>query len=410
MHFPSRLFLLPLLVSWHSAAAEQIDFNQDIRPILSQNCFACHGPDAHERKGKLRLDTEEGSRKAITPGEPDESELIYRILSGDPDERMPPPKHGKSVKPDEVALLKKWIAQGAEYNAPWAYVPPKKHPVPELASEWPAKWPDRFILARLDKEGLSPAPDADLVTLVRRLHFDLTGLPPSPEVVERFVTSDDPQAYEKLVDELLASKHFGERLAIYWLDLVRFADTVGYHGDQDHNITPYRDYVIDAFNDNMPFDQFTREQLAGDLLEDPSIEQKVATGYNRLLQTSHEGGVQAKEYLAIYAADRIRNLSAVWLGGTLGCAQCHNHKYDPYTAKDFYAMSAFFADIDEAKHFKVGSNSLPTKRPPEIPVLSRADRKLLAKLKAEKADPKEMRQRATTIKLWKDVILFCSFY
>ncbi len=221
------------------------------------------------------------------------------------------------------------------------------------------------------------------MTLIRRVTFDLTGLPPTPAAVAAVLEDRRPDAYERYVDQLLASPHFGERMAVYWLDLVRYADTVGYHGDQDHNISPYRDYVIDAFNANLPFDRFTREQLAGDLLPDPTVEQVVATGYNRMLQTSHEGGVQPREYLAIYAADRVRNLSSVWMAGTMGCAQCHDHKFDPYTARDFYSMEAFFADIDEAGHFTKGGNRLPTERPPEIDVLSPLDRRELADLERE---------------------------
>ena len=248
-------------------------------------------------------------------------------------------------------------------------------------ANWPLNWTDRFILARLEKEKLKPSPEADQVTLVRRLYFDLIGLPPTPEEVEAFVSSKDPQAYEKLVDQLLASEHFGERMAIYWLDLVRYADTVGYHGDQDHHASPYRDYVIDAFNRNVPFDRFTREQLAGDLLPNSGVDQKIASCYNRLLQTSHEGGVQPKEYLAIYHADRVRNLSAVWMGATVGCAECHNHKFDPYTARDFTALGAFFADVDEEKHLRGGgTDTVPTKRPPEIPVHTRRERERLAEL------------------------------
>ncbi|MCG8651338.1 MAG: DUF1549 and DUF1553 domain-containing protein, partial [Pirellulales bacterium] len=239
---------------------------------------------------------------------------------------------------------------------------------------------DQFVLAAMRRAGFSPAPDADPATLIRRLSFDLTGMPPSPEVVAAFVKHPSRTHYVKIVDRLLASPAFGERMASYWLDLVRGADTVGYHGDQDHNSSPYRDYVIEAFNDNMPLDQFTREQLAGDLLPDPTTDQLIATAYNRLLQTSHEGGVQPQEYLAIYAADRIRNLSAVWMGATVGCAQCHDHKYDPYTTGDFYSLVAFFADVDEAQHFSKGSNSLPTRRPPEIPVLSRWQRRVLESL------------------------------
>jgi hypothetical protein len=280
---------------------------------------------------------------------------------------MPPAETEKPLSAAEIDLLKRWIDEGAVWSLAWAYVPPKRVATPAVRSgAWPANWIDHFILARLDSEKLSPSPDAERVTLVRRLYVDVTGLPPTPSDVEAFLTDASPQAYEKLVDRLLASPHYGERMAAYWLDLVRYADTVGYHGDQEHHISAYRDYVIDAFNKNLPFDRFTREQLAGDLLPAPTLEQKIATGYNRLLQTSHEGGVQPKEYLAIYAADHVRNLSAVWLGATLGCAQCHDHKYDPYTARDFYSMQSFFADVDEAKHLTRGSDRSPTVREPEM--------------------------------------------
>ncbi len=266
--------------------------------------------------------------------------------------------------------------------------------------------------------GLAPSPESDRVTLLRRVTFDLTGLPPNPAEVDAFLQDHSPTAWERVVDRLLASEAYGERMAAYWLDLVRFADTVGYHGDQDHNISPYRDYVIDAFNDNMPFDRFTREQLAGDLLPGAGIDQKIATGYNRLLQTSHEGGVQPKEYLAIYAADRMRNLSSVWLGGTLGCAQCHDHKFDPYTQKDFYSLAAFFADVDEARHLRKGADTVPTVRPPEIKVLTRRERALLASMEdeirrlgaklgdlpAESLAAKELRQRKLDVEKQRDVL------
>ena len=375
----------------------EVDFNRDIRPILSNHCFACHGPDEHDRKGELRLDTEKGALQsgdigdALVPGKPDESEIIHRIFSDDPEEVMPPPDANKALSAEQRTLLRQWIEQGGGYAEPWSYRPPERHPVPKAqSSDWPANWIDNFILDRLRREGLEPAPDTDPVTLVRRLHFDLIGLPPSPQAVERFLKewkNDQSASVEKTVKGLLSSPHFGERMAMYWLDLVRYADTCGYHGDQDHSISPYRDYVIDAFNDNLPFDQFTREQLAGDLLDSPTIDQKIATGYNRLLQTSHEGGVQAKEYLAIYFADRVRNLSNVWMGATVGCAQCHDHKYDPYTAKDFYALGAFFADIDEAQHFRVGTNSLPTSRPPEINVHSKRERLRLTELETQLSSP-----------------------
>ena len=364
------------------ASAADIDFNRDVRPILSDKCFACHGPDAKHRKADLRLDVEKDARDSgvIVPGKPGESYLIERIVAEDEAERMPPKKSGKTLSAKEIDILKRWIAEGAKWADHWAYVPPKRWPVPTTKHPT-ANWIDNFIRARLEREGLSPAPEADRRTLARRLYFDLTGLPPTPAAVDAFVNDKDPNAYEKLVDELLASEHYGERMAMYWLDLVRYADTVGYHGDQDHHSSPYRDYVIDAFNLNKPFDQFTREQLAGDLLPNPTTDQKIATCYNRLLQTSHEGGVQPKEYIAIYSADRVRNLSAVWMGATVGCAQCHDHKFDPYTAKDHYSLAAFFADVDDENHLRGGgADRVPTKRVPEIPVHTRRERERLAAL------------------------------
>lgn len=383
MKSPHRLALAFLLLSFSAAqAADAVDYNRDIRPILSDRCFFCHGPDARHREAGLRLDVEESAKElAIDPGKPDSSELIARITNPDDDLRMPPAESGKTLSPEEIDLLRRWVTQGAPYAPYWAYVPPLRRPVPAVQhADWSQDWIDRFILARLEQADLTPSPPADRVTLLRRLSFDLAGLPPPPEEVDDFVQDASPEAYEKVVDRLLSSNHFGQRMAMYWLDLVRYADTVGYHGDQDHSISPYRDYVIDAFNANLPFDQFTREQLAGDLLPDPTLQQKIATGYNRMLQTSHEGGVQPKEYMAIYAADRVRNLSVVWMGATMGCCQCHDHKYDPYTLHDFYAMEAFFADIDEAQHFKLGSNQLPTARPPEIEVLSDEEQAELKRL------------------------------
>ncbi|HTM56558.1 MAG TPA: DUF1553 domain-containing protein [Pirellulales bacterium] len=360
---------------WHTttAFAGEIDFNRDIRPILADKCFRCHGPDSGARQADLRLDREADAKAdregnpAIVPRQAAKSELVRRITHADESERMPPAEAGKPLSAAEINLLGRWIDEGALWSPAWAYVPPKRVATPEVRdTSWPANWIDRFILARLESEQLSPSPDADSITLVRRLYIDVTGLPPTPADVEAFRADLSPQAYERLVDRLLASPHYGERMAAYWLDLVRYADTVGYHGDQEHHISAYRDYVINAFNNNLAFDQFTREQLAGDLLAEPTIEQTIATGYNRLLQTSHEGGVQPKEYLAIYAADHVRNLSAVWLGATLGCAQCHDHKYDPYTSRDFYSMQAFFADVDEAKHLTRGSDRSPTVREPEL--------------------------------------------
>lgn len=393
LSFGARIAALSAVLLWILApnpvlATDSPDFQKVIRPLLSDRCLSCHGPDAHHREADLRLDdfesmtSDRGGYSVVVPGKPSAGELVNRITSDDPDLVMPPPHLGKALSSEEVQLLKQWIVDGAELQPHWAYVMPKEHPTPQVkAAHWPNGWIDEFILQRLEQEGLSPSPDADAVTLIRRLYLDLTGLPPTPEEVAQFLVLPSEAAYEQLVDRLLRSDAHAERLTIYWLDLVRYADTVGYHGDQDHNISPYRDWVIEAFADNKPFDEFTMEQLAGDLLPDATIDQKVATGYNRLLQTSHEGGLQPKEYLSIYAADRVRNVSAVWMGATVGCAQCHDHKYDPYTAKDFYALGAFFADLDEQQHFKVGTNSLPTKRPPEIKVLAKRQREQLEELK-----------------------------
>ena len=379
-----------LLTTLAGRAAEPPDFYREVRPLLSNRCLACHGPDASHREADLRLDdfegltTDRGGYAVVVPDDPRKSELLKRVSSSDPDIVMPPPHVDQRLSAREIDILRRWIASGAEVKPHWAYVPPKSRPAPNVKNtQWSRNWIDFFILSRLEREGLTPSADADHVTLLRRLHFDLTGLPPTPSVVEKFTQSPSDKAYEQLIDNLLAGDAHAEHMAAYWLDLVRFADTVGYHGDQDHNISPYRDWVIDAYANNMHFDQFTREQLAGDLIPDATIDQKVASGYNRLLQTSHEGGVQPKEYLAIYAADRVRNVSAVWMGATVGCAQCHDHKYDPYTAKDFYSLAAFFADLDEDQHFRSGGNSLPTNRAPELNVLSRRERERVKELKQE---------------------------
>ena len=393
------LFLLTFVLVPFFAVAKEVDFNRDVRPILSQNCYVCHGPDKEHRKAKLRLDTEEGFQKVFSKKTPSDSEIIHRITSHDPDEIMPTPESGKSLNDEEVKILTQWVKEGGEYSQPWAYTKPVWNPVKNKGDPWVHNWIDSILLDHWSEIGMSPSPDSNKVTLIRRLSFDLTGLPPKPDMIKKYLSATNPKpVYLDIVQELLDSDHYGERMSMYWLDLVRFADTVGYHGDQDHNISPYRDYIMEAFNQNMPFDQFTREQLAGDLLDSPSIDQKVATGYNRLLQTSHEGGVQPREYLAIYAADRIRNVSGVWMGATVGCAQCHDHKYDPYTARDFYSMSAFFADIDEEQHFKVGSNALPTKRPPEIPVLSFRDREELKRLEFIKSKTQEIIDEIKSIK------------
>ncbi len=333
---------------------EKVEFNRDVRPILSDVCYQCHGPDQNARQADLRLDTLPGLMGTaehpgvVRAGTSADSELVRRVTSTDPEELMPPPKASKRLSPRDIAVLKKWIDQGAEYQGHWAYIPPQRSTPPQPANAASAlNEVDAFVQARLAAAGLAAAPMADQRTLYRRLSLDLTGLPPRPEDVERFVNDVRPDAYARLVDDLLKSPRFGERMAVYWLDLVRFADTIGYHSDTTRDITPYRDYVIQAFNDNKPFNQFTMEQIAGDLLSAATTTQKVASGYNRLLQTTEEGGAQAKEYAAKYLADRVRNVSSVWLGGTMACSECHDHKYDPYTQRDFYSLAAFFADIQE---------------------------------------------------------------
>ena len=341
------------LAAGTARAAEpgKVDYGRDIRPILAQSCYACHGPDDKARKAKLRLDLRaEAIKEAIVPGKAADSPLFQRVHSTDPDEVMPPPKSKKpALTKDQIELIRRWIDQGAKFDQHWAYVKPTRPAVPTVANpKFPIRNPiDAFIAAGHAKHNLTPAPEADKATLVRRLYLDLTGLPPTPEEVDAFLKDAAPDAYDKLVERLLASKHYGERMAVYWLDLVRYADTGGYHSDNHRDVALYRDYAIQSFNENKPFDKFTVEQLARDLLPNAGDEQRIASGYNRMLQTTEEGGAQAKEYAAKYAADRVRNAGAVWLGSTFGCAECHDHKYDPFKTRDFYRFQAFFADVQE---------------------------------------------------------------
>lgn len=385
--------LLPVVVcllSLNLAAADDrpVRFNRDIRPLLTDRCLACHGPDAKTVEGDLRLDLREDAveKKAIVPGDINASELVRRILSSDVDEVMPPPESHKTISDDERKLIQRWIAEGAEYEAHWAYEPLSAGDAKGQRERGSAAI-DGFVSQGLSAAKVDPVPKADRVTLIRRLSFDLTGMPPTPVEVDAFLNDKSEDAYAKLVDRLLKSPRYGERMAIYWLDLVRYADTVGYHGDQDVSQSPFRDYVIQAFNDNMPYDRFVREQLAGDLLPEPTTDQLVASGYNRLNQTTEEGGSQAKEYLAIYFADRVRNVSQVFMGATIGCAQCHDHKYDPYTARDFYSLGAFFADLDERGVYG-GRGS----RPPTIRVLSKEIKAQMAAFDEELAALKAKQQ------------------
>jgi hypothetical protein len=345
-------------------------FNRDIRPILSDRCFPCHGHDAGNRKAELRLDTAEGATEwAILPGDAENSEAILRVSSQDREYRMPPAtSNRRPLNEHQIDLLRRWIDAGAEYEPHWAYIPPTRPALPAVKNaSWPRNQVDRFVLANIEQHGIEPSGEADRVTLIRRLYFDLTGLPPTPAEIDEFLSDNRPDAYERVVERLLASPAYGERMAGWWFDLIRFSDTVGYHGDQDHRIAPFRDYVIKSFNDNLPFDQFTLEQLAGDLLPNPTMWQLVATGYNRVLQTTHEGGAQDGEYRAKHLADRVRNFSEVWLAASMGCAECHDHKFDPFTQRDFYSLGAFFADVDRFGSFQpIATNSVPTERPPEM--------------------------------------------
>jgi cytochrome c553 len=349
---PARFLALALIATTSArspAAPARIEYNRDIRPILSENCFACHGADSASRKGKLRLDSfadatakrEDGS-PALVPGKPKESEAIRRIFVTD-DDLMPPEKSHKILTATQKDLLKRWVAQGAEYQPHWAFIAPVRPALPKVKNaKWARNPVDQFILARLEQEKLKPAPEADRRTLARRVSLDLTGLPPTPKAVEQFVADTAPDAYEKLVDRLLASPQWGEHRARYWLDAARYADTHGIHFDNYREMWTYRDWVINAFNQNMRFDEFTIENLAGDLLPQATLEQKIASGFNRCNITTSEGGAIDEEYLVLYARDRTDTTAQVWLGLTAGCAVCHDHKYDPLSQKEFYQLSAFF--------------------------------------------------------------------
>lgn len=335
-------------------APTTVTYNQDIRPILSENCYFCHGPDPETREEGLRLDLFEAATEnrdgitAIVPGNRRASEVWKRI--NDPEDPMPPVDSHKSLNPEQIEIIGRWIDQGAEYQAHWAYEKPERPATPTVSEpDWPANPIDHFILARLDARDINPSPQAERRALLRRVTFDLTGLPPTSEQTRAFLADDSPDAYTDYVDSLLADSAYGEHLATWWLDLVRYADTIGIHSDNPRSVWPYRDWVIRSFNDNLPFDQFTTMQLAGDLMQpEPTQDMLIASAYNRLAPQTEEGGAQPKEYETIYNADRVANYSDVWLGSSLACAQCHDHKFDPFTTKDFYSMAAFFSDINQA--------------------------------------------------------------
>ena len=322
---------------------------------MSDTCFRCHGPDSKSRMAGLRLDIRNDALKTtksgitpIVPGDPAKSAIIQRIFAENPAKIMPPKQAHKELTEAQKNTIKRWVAEGAEYEGHWAYEPIKRPTPPTVADSSQLRNPiDAFIQDRLAQEKLKPSPEADRHTLLRRVTLDLTGVPPTQEEVKTFVEDKSSDAYEKVVDRLLASQRHAEMETMRWLDAVRYSDTAGFHGDNPWPAWPYRDYVLQSFLKNKPFDQFTREQIAGDLMPNATREQKVASAFNRLNRASAEGGIQPKEYLAKYGADRVRTISTVWLGATIGCAECHDHKFDPYLSKDFYSMKAFFSDIKE---------------------------------------------------------------
>jgi Protein of unknown function (DUF1553)/Protein of unknown function (DUF1549)/Concanavalin A-like lectin/glucanases superfamily/Planctomycete cytochrome C len=333
------------------AGKPTVSFNRDIRPILANNCFACHGPDENKRKTKFHFDTRDGAfaeDRIIVPGNAAKSLLIWRVTHEDPSERMPPLESGHSLTDTQIGLLRRWIEEGARWDGHWAYAAPARPDPPEVRKkDWPRNEIDRFILSRLEREGLKPSPEADRETLLRRVFYDLTGLPPTPADVDAFLADRSPDAYEQRVDGLLGSPRYGERMAIPWLDAARYADTHGYHIDSHREMWPWRDWVIGAFNRNLPFDQFVVEQLAGDLLPNPTREQRIASGFNRNHMINFEGGAIADEYQVEYVVDRVEATSSAFMGLTMGCARCHSHKFDPISHKEFYQFFAFFNNVPE---------------------------------------------------------------
>jgi hypothetical protein len=377
-----RMILALALVAgaaWAQNPNRPLEFNRDVRPILSGKCFGCHGPDAKTKGIPLRLDVEADAkaerrgRYAILPGNPDESEVIRRVRAPQPARRMPPAITGHTVTDVEVATLRRWIAEGAPWQAHWAFIPPKSHTPPATTSKWPRNPIDHFVLSRLDREQLRPSAEAPAETLLRRVTFDLTGLPPTPAEIDAFLSDKSPQAYEHAVDRLLASPRYGERMAARWLDAARYADTNGYQFDGERHMWRWRDWVIEAFNSNQRFDQFTLEQIAGDMLPNPTLNQRIATGFNRNHRGNTEDGLVPEEFAVEYVVDRVETTSTVFMGMTLGCARCHNHKYDPFTQKEFYQFFAYFNNVPEnGRAMKYGNS------PPYVPAPTAAQQAELA--------------------------------
>lgn len=371
-----------------AGARETVEFNRDIRPVLSDRCYTCHGPDQARRRTKLRFDDEAdakqdlGGRFAIVPGDAAKSEIIRRITAADPARRMPPVSSGRALTTGEIDLIQRWIEQGAKWEKHWSFNPPRRAPLPKISNRaWPRNEIDFFVSKRLEQEGLGPAPEADRSTLIRRVSLDLTGLPPTPAEVERFVNDKSRDAYEKVVDRLLASKRYGERMTAPWLDAARYADTNGYQTDAERYMWRWRDWVIDAFNRNLSFDQFALQQMAGDMLPRPTLDQKIATGFNRNHRGNGEGGIIPEEYAVEYVVDRVETASTVFMGLTVGCARCHDHKYDPFTQKEFYQLFAYFNNIPERGKANKYGNSAPMIQAPTVAQqaqLAEIDRELAA--------------------------------
>ena len=388
--------LCPFAAALALAAGPQVDFNREIRPILSDNCFACHGPDEKKRQVGLRLDEKDGAfadrggYRVIVPGDAASSKLYLKITGQDKGPRMPPPGAGRTLTEKQIDLMRRWIDQGAAWETHWAFVPPKRSQPPQVAgAAWPRNPIDRFVLARLEREGIKPSPEADKVALLRRVTLDLTGLPPAPPEVDAFLADRSPNAYESAVDRLLASPRHAERLTMQWLDLARYADTHGYHIDSHRDMWPWRDWVIRAFQNNLPFDRFTIEQLAGDLLPGATLDQKIATGFNRNHMINYEGGAIPEEYLNEYVVDRVETTAMVWMGLTMGCARCHAHKYDPIRQREFYQFYAFFNTISEKGLDGRKGNAEPVVQIPSPEQRTSLDRLVSAIAAREKALPAE---------------------
>ena len=403
--FCFSVFLL-LFCDANVTRADPVEFNRDIRPILSHNCFQCHGPDKKKRKAKLRLDTEAGfysernGAPPVVPGKPSESELYRRISTNDLDDRMPPPESKHTLTPLQLDLFRKWIEQGGKWQKHWSLIPPKRPGSPALKNEnWPKSLLDSFILARLERDGLQPSPEADREVLLRRVSLDLNGMPPTLEEIDSFLADKSSNAYEKVVDRLLRSTRYGERMSTVWLDIARYADTHGYSLDDPRMMWRWREWVINAFNGNMPYDRFIIDQVAGDLLPDATDDQQIATGFNRNHSIQSEGGIIDEEFRVEYVADRVNVTATAFLGLTMKCARCHDHKYDPITQKDFYRFFAFFNNIPERGRGSGRGNNAPFIRTPSTSQQKRLD-DLQAQIMEAKTSLDKLQPAAEDMQKW----------